>query len=763
MSKSYFNFMQSHIYIGGHPDATNAIILDNNIVDMMRNAGGDIFFTEYEITETDRRTKTAKFTTPHYFDLTSNFTFLIITSPFHEDFGGVVLSVTYDKSTGLYTYQCQDWRRQFSSKNRTVGSNAIIYDVLESLIVKPYMSPNDYISFPISDSVRKQYARALSGLHPLNDYYVQASPYITPDNYLSRRADFLGVDTGINRIFNLALYHQNNLDIYFDKYGIIHLDPLDMDSWLNTGIHLVHNDIVHYKYGFDTTNILTSVYVQRGDNGTPHRFDDALSLSVFFGSNSTILNAPQSNTKSTNNNNVSPTTTTLNYNSCGVSTDADKSKVMAIGLPSASGEINKYGYNWYKSVFKNKCPFCGRKTLVWDWNFGSYSSCSGAYEGGTAEGHIYCSTKLGGCDADFSCIDGKDHSYTPRDSLTRVSGPDRSSRDEAIKLKNGQMSVTTTNVAPTTDNSTTTEDYDSQDYIFKQYRLALKEFSKSLRELLSFEIRIPLNDPMFKNLHTNSFLFTELPPEFALKNFGKIAKTLGGLSADNRGVPYLANRWYIEGIKIKCNSDGLFADITLNPFPSGYSTYASAMEGYISAYDSAFNSSSDSTTVGNTTVNKTNTRVPERTDGCTDCSSSMAIACNTSWASIGSQQNRVESERAYGRIGRTGTNYANYVAGCTPREAYKKLAKKFNYGSYIGYNDNRDRCASDTFSKGTYNCGDGARLLKACMDVLDQPCVIYCVPGHYMNGVLINGRWETVDLCYQSGARPEYQTAGWNR
>ena len=32
-----------------------------------------------------------------------------------------------------------------------------------------------------------------------------------------------------------------------------------------------------------------------------------------------------------------------------------------------------------------------------------------------------------------------------------------------------------------------------------------------------------------------------------------------------------------------------------------------------------------------------------------------------------------------------------------------------------------------------------------------------------MNGVLINGRWETVDLCYQSGAMPQYQTAGWNR
>lgn len=754
----YFNFMESHIYLGGHPDASNGIILDKDIINMMKNAGGEIFFTEYEIDETDRRTKTAKFTTPYYFDLTSNFIYVVISCPFHEDFGGVVLSVNYDKSTGLYTYQCQDWRRQFSSKLRTIGDEShSIYQVIESLIVSPFANG---IQIPLSDSMRKQYSNVLSGLHPLNDYYVKPSPALKADNYLARPCpNILAVDTTINRIFNLALYHQNNLDIYFDKYGIIHLDPIDMDSWLNTGIHLAHTDVVHYKYGFDSTNILTTVSVQRGDNGEPKLFEDAVSLAVFFGSNSTTLNAPQSTTTNNNSSSSTTTTSTKSYGKCGVSDD--KSEVMAIGLPSASGETSKYGYTWYKSVFKNYCPFCKKSTLIWAWNWGSGKvPCKGTYEGGSTEGHIFCTN----CDADFSCIDGKDHSSPPRATLTRVSGPDKSSRDEAIKLQNGQMSssTTTTNNVDSTDNSSTV-DFNSQEYILSQYLLAMKEFTKSIRDLLSFQIRIPLTDSVFKNLHTNSFLFTELPPEFVLKNFGKIAKTIGTAYADNRGVPYLLNRWYIEQVKIKCNSDGLFADITLNAFPSGYSTYASAMDGYISAYNSAFNSSSDSTNVGDTTINKSNVHVPERTDGCTDCSSSAAIACNRSFSSIKSQQNKVETARAYGRIGRTGTNYANYVAGCTPREAYKKLAKKFNYGTYVKYYDNADRCASDTFSKGRYNCGDGARLLKACMDVLDQPCVIYTVPGHYMNGVLLNGRWETVDLCYQSGSHPEYQTAGWNK
>ena len=233
----YFNFMESHIYVGGYPDATNGVFIDYNVVDMMKNAGGDLFFKEYEITETDRRTKTAKFTTPIYLDLTSNFTYVIITSPYHEDFGGIILSIDFDKSTGLYTYQCQDWRRQYSSKLRTIGNEKVsIYQLIEASIISPFTNVVNQV--PISDSVRNQFARALSGLHPLNDYYVKASPIMTADNYLARPCpQILGVDTLINSIFNLALYHKNNLDIYFDKYGVIHLDPIDMDSWINTGIH----------------------------------------------------------------------------------------------------------------------------------------------------------------------------------------------------------------------------------------------------------------------------------------------------------------------------------------------------------------------------------------------------------------------------------------------------------------------------------------------------------------------------------------------
>lgn len=132
----------------------------------------------------------------------------------------------------------------------------------------------------------------------------------------------------------------------------------------------------------------------------------------------------------------SSTSASGSFNSCGVSSDG--TQIMAIGLPSAPGE-SSYGYKFYKSIFENKCPFCGKTgTLVWDWNWGRVSSCTGTAEGGSTESHVFCAQKLGGCDADFSAF-GADHMSPPRAHLTRISGPELSSKEEATKLKNGLM------------------------------------------------------------------------------------------------------------------------------------------------------------------------------------------------------------------------------------------------------------------------------------------------------------------------------------
>ena len=137
-------------------------------------------------------------------------------------------------------------------------------------------------------------------------------------------------------------------------------------------------------------------------------------------------------------NTISLPSETQYYSCYGVSPDGKY--IMAIGRPSASGELSKYGYTFYKSVFLRVCPCCGSTNLYWGifWagsetaNYGVFPA-TGNKEGGSAEGHIFCAD----CDADFSAIDGKNHGSGK--DLTKVTTTVSSSKAEAYALKNGEI------------------------------------------------------------------------------------------------------------------------------------------------------------------------------------------------------------------------------------------------------------------------------------------------------------------------------------
>ena len=123
------------------------------------------------------------------------------------------------------------------------------------------------------------------------------------------------------------------------------------------------------------------------------------------------------------------------YSIYGVSPDGKY--IMAIGRPSAAGELSKYGYTFYKSVFERICPCCRSDRLYWGifWagsetaNWGVFPA-TGLKESGSAEGHIFCAK----CDADFSVIDGKNHGGGSK-NLIKVISTVSSSKDEAYILK----------------------------------------------------------------------------------------------------------------------------------------------------------------------------------------------------------------------------------------------------------------------------------------------------------------------------------------
>lgn len=113
----------------------------------------------------------------------------------------------------------------------------------------------------------------------------------------------------------------------------------------------------------------------------------------------------------------------------------DKKKILAIGLPSAAKDTG--GYTFTETEFQNKCPKCKRDgTLMWGIFYGG--NFRGKGEGGSSEGHIFCDTGLGGCDADFS-VQGWEH-ISGSNSRCKVTKPTKkSSKDKALKLKEGKV------------------------------------------------------------------------------------------------------------------------------------------------------------------------------------------------------------------------------------------------------------------------------------------------------------------------------------
>ena len=130
---------------------------------------------------------------------------------------------------------------------------------------------------------------------------------------------------------------------------------------------------------------------------------------------------------------------TLFYSQYGIS--PDNRTIMAIGRPSAPGELSTYGYKFYMTEFERVCPYCGSTELYWGifWtgdetsNYG-YFSGTGYKEGGSAEGHIFCAN----CDADWSVF-GNEHVYNSPNNLKVISDPILTTKDMAYMLKNGEM------------------------------------------------------------------------------------------------------------------------------------------------------------------------------------------------------------------------------------------------------------------------------------------------------------------------------------
>lgn len=584
----------------------------------------DIPFTSYEITETDPRVKTAKFTTSEYFDLTAGQIWVHISSPYHENFGGRILNVDFNKDNGLYTYQCQDGRRNYMSKYRMINVNTRVYDLLKEFLAIPL---SDYDgTLEGLDKLGERGGKILSGLRPLEDYDIQNG--VLKQNWYDQQAERqLSYDTTIDKIMNYGHVDGCPVDIYFTPEGICQLEPLDINTWLKTGFKITHSDLTSYKYGFDTTNIITGVNFQTTDatpvvnTDTGQTINEELQkLGFYFGANIGMI-SPVTESVTTETSTGGGTGTGVNNKgktvvvACDINSELDGEvlgKTCAtleaagynvINLGIGPGQFSAYDYSSASSGKVGVYLMAGSTVSIADAIDGS-----GGFDyyvfGLRGDLGLRSTTEFDskpwGADDDCTSVCDRWVGHTGAEiaQMARDSG-----RGDVVVGNTPQEIANVVLAAVNGENGggTTTTSTTEKINVAETYKKAQEEVVKAGRDLLKFEIKLPLNHTMFKDLHTNMMLFTELPKDFQLGNLAELFKILPTYKI-NRGLgtEYQENRWYIEKQIIRCDSNGLFSNLTLNVLPSQYSPYTEKLRSYREAYIQAYEKPTENNNSGGT-------------------------------------------------------------------------------------------------------------------------------------------------------------------
>ena len=274
---------------------------------------------------------------------------------------------------------------------------------------------------------------------------------------------------------------------------------------------------------------------------------------------------------------------------------------------------------------------------------------------------------------------------------------------------------------------------------------ALKKIVEHNRDYLKLDLTLPLGDTALKEVHTNQWLFTDLPKEFDLLNWTVIAKALN--SNVNRWEGYVENRWYIESVDISVDAKGKAEmKLGLNAFASNYNTYSDAYKSFEKAYTDA----TTQTTTTNTGDGKTTSTTKNTTNAVT--TGDNTTIKNGWW---GSWVTKTVKEV----VG----NETDTLKKCKKIHEYFRWKTRWTHYGNMTYTGGSVSKLEKQWYRHKFNCGDGANYLSAFYSCCGAKTGIYLSydKAHYVVKVEING---STYWCDHSGGEGAYNTLrGWNQ
>jgi len=262
---------------------------------------------------------------------------------------------------------------------------------------------------------------------------------------------------------------------------------------------------------------------------------------------------------------------------------------------------------------------------------------------------------------------------------------------------------------------------------------ALEPMIESIRDLYTLKLTLPLGNPNLKLVHTNQFLFTELPTDvFELANFDAIANALN--STYNRMVQYVLNKWYIEALTITNDGTSGKMEFTLNPFATTNLKYRENRTGYVKAYietltqNKTSNNNANNNNTGKKTVKSTATEIKLR-----------------------NVKGFKKSDQEYiKKVVKTAL--ANAKNPTKPVKVAKAIYEHYNKNHvYNGYECMKKMIAygfEGCWKRSGHNCGDGASTMVAMFRCAGLNADIMHKTGHFYVRIKIDG---TNYYCDQAG------------